>query len=416
MKPNVRRTLAAAPILAVAAVACGQEGAPKDGAAPAAPGAPAAPAAPAAPKPADDEKWETTASGLSYRILDAGKDGGVSPKDGDFVVCDYRGWLENGKVFDESARHGGPQRFPVGGLIEGWNEALRMMKPGAKWKLRIPPAIGYGAQGSGPDIPGNSTLYFELTLHEVVAMPVFVRPVPEKQTTLPSGLKYEVVKEGTGDVPGEKDAMELRFAIFNPNGKLLDCSERGRPIRARMSDMALPFLREAPKLLHVGARYRFEVPPALAFGAQARGPDLPANSITYWELELVSLAKPMKAPDFRPVDGAQFKPTASGLQIEVVKEGSGDSPKMGQTVRVHYIGWLTDGTEFDSSYGRGEPAEFRLGEVIEGWNEGLQTMKPGGVCRFVIPAKLAYGDRAVGDKIKPGSTLVFQVELLEVKK
>ena len=99
---------------------------------------------------------------------------------------------------------------------------------------------------------------------------------------------------------------------------------------------------------------------------------------------------------------------------EVVKEGEGASPKATDMVHVHYAGWLTDGTIFDNSYERGFETSFRLNQVIPGWTEGLQLMKPGAVYRFVIPPKLAYGNRAMGPVIQPNSTLVFLVELKRV--
>jgi len=109
------------------------------------------------------------------------------------------------------------------------------------------------------------------------------------------------------------------------------------------------------------------------------------------------------------------KTTASGLQYKVVKEGTGAQPKEKDTVKANYRGTLIDGTEFDSSYTRGQPATFPVSGVIKGWTEALQMMKVGSKYQLFIPAKLAYGERAIGPDIGPNSTLIFEVELLDVK-
>jgi FKBP-type peptidyl-prolyl cis-trans isomerase FkpA len=106
--------------------------------------------------------------------------------------------------------------------------------------------------------------------------------------------------------------------------------------------------------------------------------------------------------------------TESGLQYQVVKQGSGTRPTANSTVRVHYEGKLLDGTVFDSSYERGEPAQFPLRNVIPGWTEGLQLMQPGAEFMFWIPADLGYGERPNPGPIGPNATLVFKVELVEV--
>lgn len=107
--------------------------------------------------------------------------------------------------------------------------------------------------------------------------------------------------------------------------------------------------------------------------------------------------------------------TATGLQYLIETPGEGDHPKPTDTVRVHYRGTLLDGTEFDSSHSRGEPAEFPLNRVIPGWTEGLQLVKPGGKVKLFIPSELAYGPRGAGGVIGPDETLIFDVELLEIR-
>lgn len=114
-------------------------------------------------------------------------------------------------------------------------------------------------------------------------------------------------------------------------------------------------------------------------------------------------------------DKPEVKTTASGLQYKVLKEGSGKSPVATDNVRVHYEGRLLNGEVFDSSYKRGEPAEFPLNGVIRGWTEGVQLMKEGAVFEFYIPSNLAYGASGAGAKIGSNATLIFKVELLEVK-
>ena len=107
--------------------------------------------------------------------------------------------------------------------------------------------------------------------------------------------------------------------------------------------------------------------------------------------------------------------TASGLKYVDIVQGNGASPRLGQTVVVNYTGTLENGTKFGSSSDEGRPSEFRLGEVIPGWNEGLQSMKVGGKRKLTVPGPLGYGAQGRPPKIPPNSTLIFEVELLGIK-
>ncbi len=110
------------------------------------------------------------------------------------------------------------------------------------------------------------------------------------------------------------------------------------------------------------------------------------------------------------------KKLPSGVVVTTLKQGTGPSPAATDKVKVHYHGTLTDGTVFDSSVQRGEPATFPLNQVIKCWTDGVQQMKVGGKARLVCPADVAYGDRGAPPRIKPGATLVFEVELLAIEK
>ncbi|MEH2416813.1 FKBP-type peptidyl-prolyl cis-trans isomerase [Nostoc sp.] len=116
-------------------------------------------------------------------------------------------------------------------------------------------------------------------------------------------------------------------------------------------------------------------------------------------------------------DDANAVTTPSGLKYVELKEGTGATPQSGQTVEVHYVGTLEDGTKFDSSRDRGQPFSFKIGvgQVIKGWDEGLSTMKVGGRRQLIIPPELGYGSRGAGGVIPPNAILHFDVELLGVK-
>jgi len=369
---------------------------------------------------AQAQEMQTTASGLKYEIQRPGR-ADTQPVPGDVVVVHYTGTFDDGRVFDTSIKRGQPFRFPLGQgqVISGWDEGVALMTVGSKVRFHIPWALAYGEKGRGTIGP-KTDLNFVIELLEVVPVPKFQKGDPAHQVTTASGLKYEVLAQGAGPAPRPQDGVTLSWVLWNPKGKQLVCSAQiGRPMAGLISTLGkglgprpAPFLKEAVLLMKPGARYRFEVPSNLCWGDGPAGPDLPAKSTTIWYLQL---EKVNHVPLFEASPEAVLKSTKSGLKYEILRPGTGKTPQASDTVEVHYTGWLTDGTPFDSSHARGEPIEFPLSGVIPGWTEGVQLMKEGALYQFIIPGKLAYGPRGSPPLIGPNATLVFRIELIKVK-
>ncbi|MHC5063481.1 MAG: FKBP-type peptidyl-prolyl cis-trans isomerase [Planctomycetota bacterium] len=225
-----------------------------------------------------------------------------------------------------------------------------------------------------------------------------------------------MMNEGGDEGLAEGDDFELEYAMFHPNGELLDGTFGSKMMLSRAHAAQLPFLTEVVEMMKVGSVVRVEVPVKACFprGIPPQLGELGEDGILVWQIELKRAVKPLKVPEFAMPADDVLKSTASGLKYEVIKEGTGASPVMGQQVTVHYAGWLTDGKLFDASYSRGQTSTFALGRVIQGWNEGLQLMKEGAIYKLVIPGNLGYGPRGNAPDIPPDATLVFQVELVKV--
>ena len=243
-----------------------------------------------------------------------------------------------------------------------------------------------------------------------------------------TGLQYEVLSEGPagGAAPGADDIVEMHYVGTKIDGVEFDSSRaRGAAARFPLVTVAKSWTEEALKMMSVGDRYRFYVPSELAFGqAGTPGGPIGPNEALIYDVELLDVtnaARNLEAAQKYLAENAKnagVKTTESGLQYEVLAEGPADgkSPTDANIVKVHYKGTLADGTEFDSSYARGEPAEFPLAKVIKGWTEGVQLMSVGDKFRFYVPPDLGYGETGTPNgPIGPNEALVFEVELLEVK-
>ncbi|NTW96985.1 MAG: FKBP-type peptidyl-prolyl cis-trans isomerase [Oscillochloris sp.] len=237
--------------------------------------------------------------------------------------------------------------------------------------------------------------------------------------TTASGLKYIEIVPGTGEAPKIGDVVSVHYRGMLENGTVFDNSyDRGEPIMFALGQkMVIAGWEEGVALMHVGGQAKLIVPPDLAYGAQGYPPVIPGEATLTFEVELVGIQPGPPAAPTKVEDG-QYTTTASGLKYYDFTVGAGAEARVGATVEVHYTGWLSDGTMFDSSLSRGETFLFQLGagRVIKGWDEGVSGMRVGGRRQLIIPASLGYGARSVGNgAIPPNSTLIFEVELVNVK-
>jgi peptidylprolyl isomerase len=251
-------------------------------------------------------------------------------------------------------------------------------------------------------------------------------PAPPDVTAAPadaeksaSGLASKVLKRGSGtEHPGPEDAVMVDYTGWMTDGKMFESSVTRGGYGEFPLNQVMKGWTEGLQLMVAGEKRRFWIPANLAYGNTPRRPGGPFGTLVF-DVELRGIKKAPPAPPV-PKDVAgppkDAKKTASGLAYKVLTKGKGKvHPNANSIVKVHYSGWTTDGKRFDSSVVRGQPSEFRLGGVIPGWTEGLQLMVEGEKTRLWIPGQLGYGDQP-GPAGRPYGMLVFDIELLEIKK
>ena len=367
----------------------------------------------------DDTEIVELPSGLKYSVLTPGGEG-TPPNRGDKVLVHYTGWTTDGKVFDSSRQRGTPAEFSVGQLIDGWNEGLMLMTPGARWKMTIPSALGYGERGAPPRIPANATLIFDVELIEVTdrALPYQPWNADAPVVELKDGVQMQSLTEGSGDQPaGTFGFVKIGWAIYSTEGEVLFTdSMLGQDLSGDPSRIVLPFFQQALAVLKPGGSCNLRIPRAVgASWLQKLRIDEPYEH-TIWQLSCKD-ARTFTKPEFVLPPDEELTATPSGLKYKIVRAGEGKKPAGPMSsVTVHYCGWLADnGKQFDASYDRGQPISFGLSQVIPGWTEGMQLIGEGGAVILVIPSDLGYGDRGSPPTIPGGATLVFYVETLGVQ-
>ncbi len=236
-----------------------------------------------------------------------------------------------------------------------------------------------------------------------------------------SGLEWWVINEGDvgGDSPTPTSMVKVHYTGWLEDGTKFDSSvDRGQPSSFPLNRVIRGWT-EGVANMKVGEKCKFRIPAKLAYGSQGR-PSIPANSILIFDVELLDIIDYAKVPPMEQLPGdsvtGDISTSGTGLQWYDIAEGSGETPAgPSSTVEVHYTGWLTDGTKFDSSVDRGQTIEFPLNGVIAGWTEGVGSMKVGGKRKLIIPAELGYGAAGAGGVIPGGATLIFDVELVSTK-
>jgi len=252
-----------------------------------------------------------------------------------------------------------------------------------------------------------------------IPAPADVAAPPADAEKSSTGLASKLQKKGTGtEHPNAWDTVKVHYTGWMTDGKMFDSSiKRGQPAEFPLNQVIKGWT-EGLQLMVVGEKRRFWIPGDLAYGDTPRRPGGPFGMLVF-DVELLGITPGVKPPE-APADVAappkNAKKTKSGLAYRVLTKGKGKvHPTASSVVRVHYTGWTTDGRMFDSSVVRKQPAEFPLNGVIKGWTEGVQLMVPGEKTRFWIPGPMAYGDKPQRPGA-PAGMLVFDIELLEIKK
>ncbi len=237
-------------------------------------------------------------------------------------------------------------------------------------------------------------------------------PVDEnKAIVTDSGLKYWDIRVGEGEIPHPDATVQVSYRAWLTDGTLFDSSAHQGYNPAYSKQGTAKGFYEGVWTMRLGGIRQLLVPAKLAYGAEGRPPYIPPNADLRFEVELLRIKQP---PMQSSLDGIEPVTTGSGLKYWDLRIGNGPHPQAHSTVTVNYAGWLEDGTLIEASSKRGRPSTFSLDHVFPGWREGLRTMRLGGKRRMRIPPELAYGEKG-GGSIPPNATLVYEVELLEIK-
>ena len=365
----------------------------------------------------------TLPSGLQYEVITEGNVGRYA-KATDQVQCHYEGTLIDGTLFDSSIKRGQPATFGVNQVIPGWVEALQLMPEGAKWKLYIPSDLAYGAQGAGEMIPPHTAQSPKADLKTDIDSLSYAIGMARTE-----GLDQYLAQQGI-----DSTQMSEFLKGFNEGAAKIDKKDVAYMAGLQVGQMVSKQWVEGFNQQIFGndstqSISRENLLAGFVAGVIGKGGAMDMmKAQEYMRTQMDAIKEKATAEKYADNKAAGEKflaenkakegvvTTPSGLQYKIITKGNGAVPADSSKVKVNYKGTLIDGTEFDSSYKRNEPATFRANQVIKGWTEALTMMPVGSKWELYIPYDLAYGSRETGSQIKPFSTLIFEVELLGIEK
>lgn len=347
---------------------------------------------------------------------------GDQVKTGQLIKVHYKGWLADSTYFDDSYERGEPLEFSlgVGQVIPGWDKGLVGMKVGEIRELSIPYEMGYGDKSIGP-IPAKSDLYFlvELVAAEPPIPPDTLPPMETlKWKQLVNGVQVVDEKEGAGEAAKAGSKIRIHYTGWTLSGrKFSSTKDLGKPLETVLgAGKFIKGFEVGLEGLKPGSMRWLKIDPSMGYASKSYAM-IPPNSTLLFRVEMLEAEKDeelAETMDFFPDTSAlELKEGPEGLRYAVIREGEsgGEPAKVGDKARVHYTGWLVDGTKFDSSRDRNQTFAFPLGggRVIRGWDLGVEGMLPGEKRILIIPPGLGYGSRG-GGPIPGDATLIFAVE------
>jgi len=419
--------------------------------------------------------FKKSESGIYYKIHTKDNDDTTGIRSGSIVSMDLAYGLKDSVIFDSKMM---PEQLKMQVSDPQYPgdffEAITLFKEGDSVTFVLKAGPFFTKTVGQPEVPSFCTeetdMYFNVKLtkvqskeeaeaerlamneefkqQELVNLQQYV--TANNITVVPSstGVYFIETKKGSGKSPEKDGYVSVHFTVYllGNSNKLFSTYDKGDAIDFKFGGpFENPGFQEVVGQMKEGGKANAIVPSSMAFGERGAGEIVPPFSTLYYEVELVDvmttqewdkkqadatakqqaeMAEMAKAEDAtlqKYLKDNNVVPTQvlpDGLIYIEKQAGTGDSPVPGKKVKVHYTGKLLNGQVFDSSLDSGTPFEFAIGQgqVIQGWDEGIPLMKVGGKATFIIPSKLAYKDRGAGDIIPPYSTLIFDVELLEVEK